>query len=427
MDKTLINTKRSSIILALLAVATAAIMFFASACSFKAVEVKAQDLMKGVKSSETQGKTLDSAFTSSISKLSIDLFKQGVKQDENSLISPTSILLALSMTANGAEGETLKEMEQLLGQGLSIEDLNKYLYTYVKELPNSKKTQINIANSIWLKDVESFKAKEEFLQTNANYYNASIYKADFSSQDTVKDINHWVSNNTNKMIDKIVEEISADTIMYLINAMAFEGEWQRIYEKNQINEGIFTNHKGVEETAEFMRSDERLYLEDSMATGFLKPYEGDGYSFFALLPKEGIDINTYINSLEGESFLKLINSASEELVTAAIPKFSYNYSINLNSALQALGIKAAFMPSEADFSRLGSASDGNIFIGEVEHKTFISVDEKGTKAGAVTSVAMTTESFIESKYVSLDRPFVYGIIDNQTKLPIFIGTLLSTK
>jgi serpin B len=122
--------------------------------------------------------------------------------------------------------------------------------------------------------------------------------------------------------------------------------------------------------------------------------------------------------------LRFLDEAQEITVSATMPKFRYAYTVQMNDCLKEMGMPAAFSASQADFSRLGRSSRGNIFIGEVLHKTFIAVDERGTKAGAVTKVEMQDEAYIETKVVILDRPFVYAIIDNATKLPLFIGTVL---
>ncbi len=128
-------------------------------------------------------------------------------------------MLALAMTANGADGQTKAEMEELLGGNIKLNDLNEYLYALVKNMPSNEKNKLKISNSIWFKDADQFSVNKDFLQTNANYYNVVVYKSAFDSQ-TVKDINNWVNENTDGMIDKILEQINENEIMYLINAVA---------------------------------------------------------------------------------------------------------------------------------------------------------------------------------------------------------------
>jgi len=385
-------------------------------------KVQAANLMEDVSAQGVDGKLADAKFIENTADFSVELFQRTIAWDQNSLVSPLSVQLALAMTANGADAETLSQLEAVLGGEIPLAGLNEYLYSYVENLPSEEKAKLNIANSIWFRD--GLAIEENFLQTNADYYDAAAYKSAFDQQ-TVKDINTWVEENTHGMIDKILEEIAADAIMYLINAIAFEAEWENEYPKENIYQDEFTAQDGSKQMVDFMRSTEFKYLDDGQATGFIKPYANGDYSFVALLPNEGTTLQEYIDGLTGQQFLETVNSGTETSVTAILPKFSYDYTVQMNDALKEMGMPAAFSGQEADFSKLGSCPDGNIYIGEVLHKTFISVDELGTKAGAVTKVEMrVTGAPIETTTVKLDRPFVYAIMDNATNLPIFIGTVL---
>ncbi|WP_010680935.1 serpin family protein [Acetivibrio cellulolyticus] len=390
------------------------------------VSVKADDLMSGISPNKVSGKATDDKFITNVSQFSIELFKKSISDKENSLISPLSVLIALSMTANGAAGETLSQMEKALGMDIPIKDLNEYLYTYVNNLPSEDNSKLNIANSIWFRDNKgSFTVNKDFLQKNSDYYNAAIYKSAFDSQ-TVKDINNWTKKSTDNMIDKVIDRIDGDTVMFLINAVAFDAKWENVYTKENILKDNFTSIDGKVQNIDFMCSSEPKYIGDDKASGFIKPYINDKYSFVALLPNENININDYIATLTGKSFQNTIKSAQDIFVSAYLPKFSYNYSIKLNDALKNLGIQKAFSPEQATLGKLGKSSEGNIFIGDVFHKTFISVDELGTKAGAVTKVEIKCESVgMVEKTIKLNRPFVYAIIDNTTNLPVFIGTVMS--
>jgi len=386
-------------------------------------QVQAADLMQGITANKISVSPVDANFIGNVADFSLELFQNSTDPGKNSLVSPLSVLLALGMTANGADTATLAEMEAVLGGNIPLSQLNEYLYTYVKELPSTKKSKLSIANSIWFPDNEDrLQVDQGFLQTNADYYGAAAFKAAFNQQ-TVQDINNWVKANTDGMIDEILEEISEDAVMFLINAMAFDAEWKEIYNKNHIHQGDFIAADGSKQPVDFMLSEEAYFLDDGRATGFIKPYADDKYSFVALLPNQGLDLQDYISGLSGASFLNTINEAQELTVSATTPKFSYDYTITMNDGLKAMGMPTAFSAASADFKKLGRSSQGNIYIGEVVHKTFISVDERGTKAGAVTKVEMRAEAYYETKEVRLDRPFMYAIIDNATNLPIFIGTV----
>ncbi len=397
------------------------LMFNAVGCGIQAA---AADLMEGVNGQAVTGKAADDAFISSSANFALELFKKTVTNGENSLISPLSVMLALAMTANGANAQTKTEMEAVLGAGLSVEDLNEYLYTYIKNLPTDEKYKVAIANSIWIKDDGSLEVNPDFLQTNADYYDAAAYKAPFDDQ-TLADINGWVKNNTDGMIDKILDKIDPDMVMYLINAVLFDAEWQAQYDTGDITDSTFNAYDGAKENAKMMSSTEYSYIEDSMAKGFVKNYAGGKYNFAALLPNDGVSIDDYVASLTGEGLVSTLKNTQESSVQAQMPKFTYEYKIKMNDALAALGMPTAFTGS-ADFSKMGTSPVGNLFIGEVVHKTYIEVTEIGTRAGAVTEVGMKLTSMpMFDHTITLDRPFVYVIVDNATNLPIFIGTVLS--
>ena len=350
------------------------------------------------------------------------MFRSSQEDGENTLISPLSVLYALALTANGAEGETLKEMESVIG--IDKEMLNFYLYDYLKNLPQDDKNKLSLANSIWFTDDERFTVNKDFLQTNADYYGADIYKAPFNSQ-TCKDINNWVNKKTDKMIPEILDKIPSEAVMYLVNALAFEGEWEEIYKKDQVKNGEFTKSDGETQETEFMYSTECFYLEDQNAKGFIKYYKNGKYAFVAMLPNENVSLENYVASLDGKALYGLLQNPQPNTVYAAIPKFETEYSTNMVSILSDMGMPRAFNDTLAQFQGLGTSTAGNIYIGRVLHKTFISVSEKGTKAGATTLIEMDDYAApAEPKRVYLNRPFVYMLIDCERNVPFFIGTVV---
>ena len=364
----------------------------------------------------------------SVTDFSVRLFRAAAEQGKNTLISPLSVAFALSMTANGAKGQTLTEMENVLG--MDIDGLNLYLHDYMKSLPRGEKYKLDAANSIWFTDAESFTVSDDFLQLNADYYGADVYRVPFDGK-TLGDINGWVNEKTDGMIEKILDEINPYSVMYLINALAFDAEWETIYNEYQVREGDFTLENGTKKAVEFMNSQENVYLEDEKATGFVKYYAGRKYAFVALLPNEGVTVSDYVASLDGEKLAGMLSDPSAEEVNVAIPKFETEYDVTMNDVLTKMGMPTAFDRYKADFSGLGTyrddGADRNVYIGKVLHKTFIAVDEKGTKAGAATVVDLPAATgaapISEPKRVILDRPFVYMLIDCENNLPFFIGTM----
>jgi serine protease inhibitor len=358
-----------------------------------------------------------------ITDFSLKLFYESF-ENENILISPFSIVSALGMVANGAKGNTLSEMEQVLNS--DIQGLNDYLKAYTAYLPSTEQYKVSLANSIWFRDKESLTVNQDFLQINKDYYDASVYKAPFN-ESTKDDINNWVKDKTNGMIETLLEEPPPKhAVMYLINALSFDAEWENIYEDNQIHNGEFTLESGEKQAVEFMYSSESSYLENETVTGFMKPYKDNKYAFVALLPKKSISMSDLLSSLDAKAVMSLHENKKDKEVYVKIPKFSVEYGTLLNEPLQALGMLDAFRFLMADFTGLGESMDGNIYVTRVIHKTKIDIDEKGTKAGAVTAVE-TSDSAMEEepKEVILNRPFFYMIIDTEQNLPLFMGSLMS--
>ena len=388
--------------------------------------ISATNLMTGVVPNKVTPKSDMETGNTAVTGFAVRLFNATL-DGENILLSPLSVMSALAMTMNGAGGDTLAEMESVLG--MSKEELNLYLYTYVRSLPKGEKYKLNIANSIWFTDDERFCVNRDFLQTNADYYGADIYKAPFDDQ-TLRDINNWVRKETDGMIPKAIDELSPDAVIYLVNALAFDAEWAKIYEDHQIRDGKFTKEDGTEQNVEFMYSSDGKYIEDESATGFIKYYKDHKYAFAAILPNEGVSVSEYLATLDGEKLNTLLLGAESVALNTAIPKFKTEYSTEMSEILCDMGMPLAFDPKNADFKGLGESTRENIFISNVIHKTYIEVGEKGTKAGAVTVIEMndaTAKPPDEIKEVYLDRPFVYMLVDCENNIPFFIGTMMDAE
>ena len=400
------------------------LVFNLTGCAF---HVKAESLMEGIAPNHVSASENLVSGNSAATDFAVRLFRATSEDGKNTLISPLSVMCALAMAANGAEGRTLEQMEAVLG--MSKADLNLYLYTYVNSLPQGDKYKLSIANSVWFTDDTRFTVNRDFLQTNADYYGADIYKTPFNMQ-ALWDINNWVKDKTDGMIPKIIDKIPEEAIMYLINALAFEAEWPSPYERNQVRDGKFTKEDGAKQDAELMYDTVGTYLEDELATGFIKPYKGGKYAFAALLPKEGVSVSEYVSSLDGEHLNELLTEAEYRTVKTAIPKFENEYDVEMSNVLKSLGMTDAFEIESADFDGMGTWSDGSIYIGKIIHKTYIQVGERGTKAGAVTAIEVDGEMSAdptEIKQVYLDRPFVYMLIDCENSVPFFIGTVMDVK
>ncbi len=381
------------------------------------------NLSKDFKNNLEQYVYYDNHFVIAQNAFAVDVFDEINSQNPNKNIvfSPISISTVLGMLAGGADGATLSEIENLLSDDAEI--ANNNIYTYFDSLPTTSK--ISNTNSMWIKNDDAFKVNDSFLQYNANFYNADVFKSPFDKT-TVNAINSWVKKATDGEIKDMVSEIDNESCMFLINALTFDAEWNTPYAKESISDGSFTTpDKTV--SVKMMTSNESDYIKTSNAEGFIKYYKKGDYAFVALLPDKSLNINDYISTLKNSSFSAIIKSAREEDVIATMPKFDNKFDVTLNDTLKNLGVNSAFDVSNADFSKLGTYAGKKIYLSSVQQKAYISVNEKGTKAGAVTMANIAGKSSLprETYYVTLDRPFVYAIVDTKTNIPLFIGKVIN--
>lgn len=359
-----------------------------------------------------------------LADFALELLRQTSAEGGNTLVSPLSVLCALTMTAGGARGETLTQMENTLGIPMSM--LNPWLKEQMAKI--EAEGTMSMANSIWFSDKDSFTVEQDFLDFNRTNFSAEIQKLHFNPQAVVT-INDWVKDKTQGMIPRILEEIPEDTVMYLINALAFNGKWEQTYEEFMVRDSVFTTENGQKQDVELMNGSEYQYILSEDMQGFIKPYDGGKYGFVALLPEEGVKVGDYLQTLTGEKLMALLAGAQNTEVITAIPKLTAEFGAELSQVLMDLGMENAFDFTRSDFSGIGTDLQGPLYISQVLHKTYISLDEQGTEAAAVTSVTVAmgcTAEALENRppEVILDRPFIYMIVDLETNYPIFIGTMM---
>lgn len=374
-----------------------------------------RNLTENISKNDSGSKAADKEFKAAAASFSADLFKYNYSNGKTTLVSPLSVLTALALVQNGAEGETLAQLEQALG-GLDCDTLNAYMRAYCDFLTESD--ELKIANSVWTDS--SVEAKQAFLQKAVDSYSAQLFSAPLSDPKTVESINSWVKKNTDGMIPKIIEKADRYAVMMLVNAIAFDAKWETPYKRSDIEKLEFTSYSGSKKKTDFMCSTENVYLKDGGTVGFMKPYKNGRFAFAALLPDENTGIDDYVASLSGDKLMKIFSSAKRgNEVNVKMPKFRAEYSAQLIDTLKKMGVKDAFDSKTADFSSLIENRDA--YIATVVHKTFIEVDENGTRAAASTLVGADTMSLMEPYSVFLNRPFVYMIVDTETNLPLFIG------
>ena len=379
-----------------------------------------------------------------LASFGLELLKQsraanGVKAMESemdhvpfsTLVSPFSAATALSMAANGADGDTLSQFQEVLGGGADIDELNAAwarLSGDYHALGGS--TQLTIANSLW----EDFQGRiyEEFASKCQGGYGAQIFTANLSDLRIVDDLNGWVSEHTNKMIPSIISEpFPEETACLLVNALYLKNQWLREFDPLCTRQMDFHHAGGPDSHPDYLQhfDIELSYLRGEGAQGVVLPYDDGRLAFFALLPDlyPDCDYNfgEWLHGLNGESLSQLINSREDAMfLRFAMPKFTAEWNGSLTEILPKMGLEDAFIPGTADFSNLGDIPEGYYYISQVIHAAKIEVNEKGTEAAAATVVAEAGGAAPPQEGITLvlDRPFLYGIIDLQTGVPLFLGT-----
>jgi serine protease inhibitor len=353
------------------------------------------------------------------------LLDELAEDGQNLFVSPLSVWTALSMTLNGAAGETERAMAEALGT--PPEDLpqlnafNRDLLAVVRGI--DPKVRVDVANSIWARQGVDFEA--DFLGRNRDAYAAEIRTLDFAAPDAPKTINSWVSEKTNARIPEIVERIDPDTVMYLINAVYFHGKWSAPFDKQSTRDMNFQREDGGRSRVPMMHRTGEYGFAESEGTQLLSMPYGDGrFRMIAVLPPEGTPVRKLAAELDAKRWKELTGRMSVRQVQVAFPRFRMEYEEVLNDALMALGMGVAFAPGAADFTRMRSAPPP-LYISQVRHKSFVEVDEEGTEAAAVTSVEMrvTSAEPAEPPRFIADRPFLFAIVDGETGAILFLGTV----
>lgn len=357
---------------------------------------------------------------------SVNVFQSSVKNTlyNNVMMSPFSLLCALGMVLSGSDGKTRYDIEMVLR--ISEEELNRFMQKFIQSLQKNS-GELKIANALYLNDCEGVEYYTEYINKNETYYDASVFCDSFNCM-AVNKINSWVQEKTDGMIERILDSIQPDDRICFLSALAFDTKW--MYQYEECVKGVFIAQDGTQQNVKMMFSKENIYLEDKEAIGFMKLYSNPRFSFVALLPNVSVCIDDYISCLTGEKIVSILSKARREQVDTEMPAFIGESSIDMKEILVNMGMSEAF-GENADFSKMAKCireKDGEetkLSIDKVMQKTYISVDERGTKAAAVTLGTMVCISggVMMPRRVILNRPFVYMIIDHKMNLPIFMGTL----
>lgn len=348
--------------------------------------------------------------------------KTEVKQP-NLFVSPLSASLCLSMIANGASGNTLTEMTEVLGfSGYSLEEMNSYHKKLVEALLNlDNTTQLGVANSIWIK--QGFKVYDDFVNVNRTMYDAQVQELDFASPRAKDIINNWCAEKTHNCIKEILKEIPEEARLYLLNALYFKGTWKKQFHKSETKAGRFTNEDGSQSTVQMMNMSEEYfnYASNEFFSMAEFPYGNEAFSMVVLLPANGKALGDCLPQLTDEHWREWNDALSNAELNVMLPRFELKYDKSLITDMRDMGMKDAFDEELADFSKMSAAQ---LYVGLLKQGTYVKVDESGTEAAAVTVGGMMDSAVGPGNppiCFHVNRPFVFLIKEKSTGTILFMG------
>jgi serine protease inhibitor len=383
-------------------------------------------------SADEKAQAADKNLVAANTRFAIKMLKELINEDadKNIFISPLSISTALVMTYNGAEGSTSEAMAETLEfTGITMEELNQNYSNLIESLEKvDADVQLSIANSVWTREEFAPLVKQSFTQQLEKYYRSELYTRDFSDPKTVEEINDWISTETNDKIDKMIEGIDPQIVMFLINAIYFKGNWTTPFEEYNTHTDDFHLSDGSNVQVSYMsNNDDYRYYNGSNYQALRLPYGRDKIAMYVLLPNEDVDIDSFIQTLNHDKLDEDFDGYSTKKVIIKLPKFKLEYGVKrLNDALKNLGMGVAFNMDAANFSGIASLEPPyNLYIGFVDHKAFVEINEKGTEAAAGTVVGMELSAIMPQQSFIVDRPFVFVIRDDRSGSILFMGKIVN--
>ncbi len=364
-------------------------------------------------------------------KFGFDLFRRLQAKDSgaNLFFSPLSIAFALTMTYNGAAGETQQALSQALYlDSQSLAETNRASAMLMKSFVSSDaRIELNLANSLWARQGVTFKA--DFLARNRQFFGAEIASLNFNSPRAKATINNWVSGKTKGRIPSIIDQIDAQQVLFLINAIYFKGQWQKRFDKALTHDEPFYLLSGAQQQVPLMsQSGSYQYFQGDKFQALCLPYGNGSTSLYLFLPEQNSSLPGFLSGLSYEVWEQWMTRFQETPGEVKIPRFKLDYEVNLNETLKALGMEVAFTEGKADFSRMRHQRD--LFISEVRHKAVIDLNEQGTTAAAATSVGMGVTSVItppQSFSFIANRPFLLAIRNQPSGAILFMGVVTEPK
>lgn len=365
----------------------------------------------------------DSDDVETLRTFSWQLMTENMEQ-ENPILSPVSAYLALGMVGMGAQGETEEEFRALLGSNMPGVS-QRLMEHYPRE---QEGMTLTIANSVWVD--ERLALREQWIGDMEEIFRGEGRRGVLSSEEIMEQINGWCSDNTRGLVPTMLNQpFTADTLLVLLDAVYFKGDWLIPFEALNTRPRPFTVEDGTEKQVDTMSMSEAYlrYLHSELGEGVLLPYQGEDFAYVAILPREGMEARELQRQLTPEALDVLLESENRELCNLRLPKYEVSFDRELNDSLQAMGLIRAFDGDQADFSGLEKTDQGSsLYVSLVKQKAVFRVDEKGTEAAAVTMAVLDRCAAVmgpQPRELYFDRPFVYMILDMETRVPLFVGIL----
>ena len=382
----------------------------------------------GTKNVEPTGEdiSIPASFATTTSTFAFDFWKElntKSKPEENVFVSPLSLHMALGMLLNGADGKTKTELQNVLGfSGQDMNDINLIYQELIKNLPLVDTRVTNLmANSVWHN--QGFTVTPAFLDVLRTRFSAQIFAEDFANKNTVDKINRWASDNTKGKITKVLDQITPEQVMFLMNALYFKGDWKYPFDKDRTFKTTFNgaNKKG---DISFMNQRQTLpYYVGSNFQAVELPYGRGQYAMTLILPNEDVPMSNFLNTFTAQTWNSVRQGSQERQVEVGLPKFTMSYSVQLNQVLAAMGMPTAFT-NQADLSKIAPPA-GRLKVGFVKQDTYLGIDEVGTEAAAVTTIGIELTSMPTYPTIYCDRPFLLVIHEKSSNTIQFMGKIVN--
>jgi serine protease inhibitor len=366
----------------------------------------------------------EQTIVSAANDFSFGIFRQiaAANKDSNAFTSPLSASMALGMTMNGAASSTYSQMKSTLGFGSATDaDINasyKSLIALLRGLDPS--VDFRIANSIWYRS--GFPFDQPFLDLTKSAFDAAVTGLDFSSPSAVTTINDWVSTATAAKIPKIIDKIGNDQVMFLINAIYFKGSWRDKFDPAETKDDTFHGVAGDQPMKLMHRHGKLSFASNSQFAAADLPYGNSAYSMTVLLPNPGTTVDQLAASLQSGAWTTWMGQFHEITTDIWLPRLKLEWQRDLDADLKAMGMRNAFIPDGADFTRMSATQGTHLYIDKVKQKTFVDINEEGTEAAAVTSVGISFTSAPPS--LRIDRPFIFVIRERLSGTILFMGKIV---